>query len=111
MELLYQEERAYDIILKMNSNGSAGTRLYVGNLPYSMRTPGLFKLFSEYGEILDAVVMMESDNKERSRGFGFVTMKEKADADKAVKALSGSEMLGREIVCNIAKPREPRFDF
>jgi len=94
-----------------SSNGDAGTRLYVGNLPYSMRTPDLFKLFSEYGEIVDAVVMMESDNRDRSRGFGFVTMKQPADAEKAVEAVNGMEVLGREIVCNVAKPREPRFDF
>lgn len=94
-----------------SSNGDVGTRLYVGNLPYSMRTPDLFKLFSQYGEIVDAVVMMESDNKERSRGFGFVTMKEATDADKAVQAVNGKEILGREMVCNVAKPREPRFDF
>ena len=94
-----------------SSNGDVGTRLYVGNLPYSMRTPELFKLFSEYGEIVDSVVMMESDNKERSRGFGFVTMKNLADAEKAVLAVNGMEILGREMVCNIAKPREPRFDF
>ena len=94
-----------------SSNGNTGTRLYVGNLPYSMRTPDLFKLFSEYGEIVDSVVMMEPDNKERSRGFGFVTMKNLADAEKAVLAVNGMEILGREMVCNIAKPREPRFDF
>ena len=94
-----------------SSNGDVGTRLYVGNLPYSMRTPELLKLFSEYGEIVDSVVMMESDNKERSRGFGFVTMKNLADAEKAVLAVNGMEILGREMVCNIAKPREPRFDF
>jgi len=94
-----------------SSNGGAGTRLYVGNLPYSMRTPDLFKLFSEHGEIVDAVVMMESDNKDRSRGFGFVTMKNQTDAEKAVLATNGTEILGREIVCNVAKPREPKFDF
>jgi cold-inducible RNA-binding protein len=94
-----------------SSNGDTGTRLYVGNLPYSMRTPDLFKLFSEYGEIVDAVVMMESDNKDRSRGFGFVTMKNAEDADKAVLAVNGKEILGREMICNVAKPREPRFDF
>ncbi len=94
-----------------SSNGDVGTRLYVGNLPYSMRTPDLFKLFSEHGEIVDAVVMMESDNKERSRGFGFVTMKEMADAEKAVLSVNGTEILGREMICNISKPREPRFDF
>lgn len=94
-----------------SSNGDVGTRLYVGNLPYSMRTSDLFKLFSEYGEIVDSVVMMEPDNKERSRGFGFITMKEASAAEKAVLALNGTEILGREMVCNIAKPREPRLDF
>jgi cold-inducible RNA-binding protein len=94
-----------------SSNGDVGTRLYVGNLPYSMRTPDLFKLFSEYGEMVDSVVMMEPDNKERSRGFGFVTMKDLAAAEKAVLAVNGTEILGREVICNIAKPREPRLDF
>ena len=73
-----------------SSNGDVGTRLYVGNLPYSMRTPDLFKLFSEYGEIVDSVVMMEPDNKERSRGFGFVTMKDASAAEKAVLAVNGT---------------------
>lgn len=96
----------------MNSNnGGVGTRLYVGNLPYSMRTPDLFKLFTDYGEVIDAVVMMEPDNKERSRGFGFVTMKSLNDGEKAVLATNGTEMLGRTLVCNIAKPREPKFNF
>ena len=94
-----------------SSNGEANTRLYVGNLPYSMRTAELFKLFSEYGEIVDTVVMMESDNKERSRGFGFVTMKDAVGAKKAVESVNGMEILGREMICNVAKPREPRLDF
>ncbi len=94
-----------------SSNGDVVTRLYVGNLPYSMRTAGLYKLFSEYGEIVDAVVMMESDDKERSRGFGFVTMKDAKKAEKAALSVNGVEILGREITCNVAKPREPKFDF
>jgi len=88
-----------------------GIRLYVGNLPYSVRNEELYKMFANYGEILDVVVMLESDNKERSRGFGFVTMKEQGEAEKAVEAINGKEVLGREMVCNIAKPRAPKFNF
>lgn len=85
--------------------------MYVGNLPYTMRTEDLFKMFSEYGKISDAVVMMEPNDPNRSKGFGFVTMPNKLEAENAVKAMSGKEILGRAIVCNIAKPREPRFRF
>lgn len=88
-----------------------GVRLYVGNLPYSVRNEELYKMFADYGEIMDVVVMLEPDNKERSRGFGFVTMKEQEGADRAVEAINGKEMLGREMVCNIAKPRSPKFNF
>lgn len=88
-----------------------GTRLYVGNLPYSVRNEELYKIFADYGEILDVVVMLEPDNKERSRGFGFVTMKNRTEADKAVEEVSGKEVLGRELVCNVAKPRSPKFNF
>jgi len=94
-----------------NEQNNQGIRLYVGNLPYSMRNEELYKLFAEFGEIADVVVMLEPDNKERSRGFGFVTMKDKQEADKAVEAVNGKEVLGRELVCNIAKPRSPKFNF
>lgn len=87
------------------------TRLYVGNLPYMMRTEDLYKMYAEFGKISDAVVMMEPNDPNRSKGFGFVTMPNKLEAEKAVKATNGKEVLGREIVCNIAKPREPRFRF
>lgn len=88
-----------------------GTRLYVGNLPYTLRTEDLYKMFAEYGKISDAVVMMEANDPSRSKGFGFVTMESKVEAEKAAKAINGKEVLGRAIVCNIAKPREPRFRF
>ena len=95
----------------MSMSAKDGIRLYVGNLPYSVRNEELYKMFANYGEILDVVVMLESDNKERSRGFGFVTMKEQGEAEKAVEAINGKEVLGREMVCNIAKPRAPKFNF
>jgi cold-inducible RNA-binding protein len=96
----------------MMSNRSNGdVRLYVGNLPYSLRSNDLFKLFAEFGTVTDAVVMMEGGTEERSKGFGFVTMVKEEEAEKAIEALNGKEVLGRAIVCNIAKPREPRLPF
>lgn len=95
----------------MSMSAKDGVRLYVGNLPYSIRNEELYKMFADYGEILDVVVMLEPDNKERSRGFGFVTMKGQKEAEKAVEAINGKEVLGREMVCNIAKPRSPKFNF
>ena len=95
----------------MSMSDKDGVRLYVGNLPYSVRNEELYKMFADYGEILDVVVMLEPDNKERSRGFGFVTMKNQGGADKAVEAINGKELLGREMVCNVAKPRSPKFNF
>jgi RNA recognition motif-containing protein len=68
-------------------------------------------MFAEHGKVADAVVMMEPSDPDRSKGFGFVTMTNKLEAEKAIKAINGREVLGREIVCNIAKPREPRFRF
>ena len=80
-------------------------RLYVGNLPYSLRTPDLRQLFSSFGTVLDAVVMMEPGDSDRSKGFGFVTMNSAEDAEKAALAMNGKEVESRELVCNVAKPR------
>lgn len=94
----------------MNKN-TPGVRLYVGNLPYLVRTEDLFKMFADYGKVLDVVVMMEPGDQNRSKGFGFVTMENQIEADRAVKAVSEKDILGRKLVCNVAKPREPRFGF
>lgn len=90
----------------MNNNDNA--RLYVGNLPYSIRTPELRQLFASFGNVVDAVVMMEPGQKDRSRGYGFVTMSAAAEAERAAAEMNGREVEGRNIVCNIAKPREQR---
>jgi cold-inducible RNA-binding protein len=95
----------------MFNNAIDQIRVYVGNLPYTMRTEELFKMFAQHGKVVDAVVMMEPADPNRSKGFGFVTMTSKLEAEKAIKAVNGKEILGREIICNIAKPREPRFRF
>lgn len=94
-----------------SKNTNQPVRLYVGNLPYSVRSDDLFKMFSDFGIVTDAVVMMEEGTEDRSKGFGFVTMAENGEALKAVESMNGREVLGRNLVCNVAKPREPRFSF
>lgn len=80
-------------------------RLYVGNLPYSLRSQDLRQLFESFGTVEDAVVMMEPGNRDRSKGFGFVTMGSAEDAERAALEMNGREVEGRAIVCNIARPR------
>lgn len=80
-------------------------RLYVGNLPYSFRSADLRQLFSGFGVVDDAVVMLEPGNSERSKGFGFVTMSSVEEAEAAAAGMNGKEVEGRALVCNVAKPR------
>lgn len=87
------------------------TRLYVGNLPYTLRNGDLRQLFSSFGKVVDAVVMMEKDDKERSKGFGFVSMSLFSEANIAAAEMNGKEVMGRVLVCNIAKPRGSNNSF
>jgi RNA recognition motif-containing protein len=80
-------------------------RLYVGNLPYSIRTPDLRQMFASFGNVEDVVVMMEAGQQDRSKGFGFVTMSNAEEAERAALAMNGKEVESRELVCNVAKPR------
>lgn len=83
------------------------TKLYVGNLDYSITGEQLEKLFSEYGTVVEAVVISDKYSG-RSKGFGFVTMSKPEEAEKAVKGLNGKDHEGRNLVVNEARPREPR---
>ncbi len=78
-----------------------GTKLYVGNLTYSVTSSQLEELFSSYGEVKDATVI-------EGRGFGFVEMVDSAIADKAKKALDGTDFHGRTLKINEARPRRSR---
>ena len=82
-------------------------RLYVGNLPYSIDDQGLGQLFSSHGAILSSKVISDKFSG-RSRGFGFVEFENDDDADKAVAAMNGTELEGRNLVVNEAKPMAPR---
>ena len=84
-----------------------GNKLYVGNLPYTVRDEDLQQSFGEYGSITSAKVMMERDTG-RSKGFGFVEMGSDAEAQAAINGMNGQQYGGRGLVVNEARPMEPR---
>ena len=82
-----------------------GTKLYVGNLSYDTSDEGLRSVFAQYGEVTSASVVMDRDTG-RSRGFGFVEMTDEDGARAAEMALNGTELDGRALKVNEARPRE-----
>lgn len=78
-------------------------KLYVGNMPFSMGDAELRTLFSQHGEVASANVITDRDSG-RSRGFGFVEMSDD-DAQAAMDALNETEVEGRKLIVNKAKPR------
>lgn len=82
-------------------------KLFVGNLPWSINDQSLKDLFAPYGEITEAIVISDRYSG-RSKGFGFVTFANEADAEKAIAAMADKEIEGRKMVVNVAKPREER---
>jgi cold-inducible RNA-binding protein len=84
-----------------------GNKLYVGNLPYTVRDGDLEQSFGEFGSVTSAKVMMERDTG-RSKGFGFVEMGSDAEAQAAIEGMNGQSLGGRSITVNEARPMEPR---
>ncbi len=84
-----------------------GNKLYVGNLPYSVRDGDLEQSFGQFGAVTSAKVMMERDTG-RSKGFGFVEMGSDAEAQAAIAGMNGTALGGRSLVVNEARPMEPR---
>ena len=80
-------------------------RLYVGNLAFSVTSDELSELFGQHGSVTSADVIKDRETG-RSRGFGFVEMTEGGDA--AIEALNGTELQGRTLTVNEAKPRDRR---
>lgn len=83
------------------------TKLFVGSLPYSTTDEELAEAFKSVGTVVSAKVIFDRDTQ-RSKGFGFVEMSSEEEAQSAVKQLDGSEMDGRRIVVNEARPQAPR---
>jgi len=82
-------------------------RIYVGNLPYNVNESELKEMFSAYGEVTSASLVMDKFSGQ-SKGFGFVEMPNNSEADAAIKGLNESSMKGRSIKVNQAKPRGER---
>lgn len=80
-------------------------KLYVGNLPWSVRDENLRELFSKYTSVVSAMVIMDQATG-RSRGFGFVEFSDDQEAEKAVAEMDQSDFDGRKLVVNEARPRE-----
>ena len=84
-------------------------KIYVGNLPYSCSSEELQELFSQYGRVGEATVIMDRETG-RSKGFGFVDMSSDSEANEAINALNASQMSGRSLRVSEARPRTNRND-
>ncbi|WP_295399555.1 RNA-binding protein [uncultured Thiocystis sp.] len=82
-------------------------RIYVGNLPYSVADDDLRDIFGEFGELAAAEVIKDKFSGQ-SKGFGFVEMPNNAEAAAAIKALNETDMKGRKLTVNEARPRAER---
>jgi len=79
--------------------------IYVGNLDYKVNENDLTEIFEEYGSVSSTKIIIDKFNG-RSKGFGFVTMDNDAEAQKAIEELNGTAVQSREIVVNEAKPKK-----
>ena len=84
-----------------------GNRLYIGNLPYSTTESDLRETFAPYGEVVSVSIITERDTG-RSKGFGFVEMGTDEEAAAALNALNGSQLSGRTLRVDEARPRAER---
>ncbi len=81
--------------------------IYVGNLPWSASEQELADSFGEHGAVEKATIIVDRDSG-RSKGFGFVTMNDNDEANSAIDALNGTDLNGRALKVNEARPREER---
>ena len=91
----------------MDQNQVNPAKLFVGNLSYNVTTDQLRAKFSEFGTVVDAIVLTDKFSG-RSKGFGFVTMSSADEANAAVAALNEQDFDGRKMLVNVARPKAPR---
>jgi RNA recognition motif-containing protein len=82
-------------------------KIYIGNLSFNTTENDLQDAFAAHGTVVEANLMLDRMTN-RPRGFGFVTMSTAEEAQKAITALNGTEMDGRAVTVNLARPREER---
>lgn len=80
-------------------------KLYVGNLPFAIDDNQLKELFSKFGEVVEAIVIKNKFNG-RSKGFGFVTLKDDKMAEQACQEMNQAVVMERKLVVNIARPKK-----
>jgi uncharacterized membrane protein YgcG len=95
------------VVLLSSRSLTVGKKLYVGNLTYNVNETDLEALFSQFGTVQSAQIIIDRDTN-RSKGFGFVEMGSDAEAQAAIQGLDGQDHDGRNLTVNEAKPREPR---
>ena len=83
------------------------TKLFVGSLPWAVDDAQLEEMFSEFGQVTSAKVIIDRETN-RSKGFGFVEFDDDNAAKAAIDKLNNSDVQGRTIVVNEARPQEPR---
>lgn len=83
------------------------TNIYVGNLPFSTSEDEVRDLFAAYGTVTSVTLIVDRETG-RLRGFGFVEMEDDQEAGSAIEALNGSDLQGRSLTVNVARPREDR---
>jgi RNA recognition motif-containing protein len=81
--------------------------IYVGNLSFDATESDLEQAFGEYGEVTSVNIIKDRDTG-RSRGFGFVEMRDRGDGQDAIGGLNLKEIVGRSVTVNEARPREDR---
>lgn len=84
-----------------------GSKIYVGGLPYSTTEQQLSDLFAAHGSVASARIITDKFTGQ-SRGFGFVEMSSDSEAQAAITALNGTQLGGRTLTVNEARPQEPR---
>jgi RNA recognition motif-containing protein len=94
-------------VIKFTEN-QMNNKLFVGNLSWNVDDAQLQDFFAAVGTVVEAVVIRDRQNRNRSKGFGFVTMSSEEEANKAVSELDGKELDGRPINVSIARSREEK---
>ena len=96
------EEKPFEKRKPHPAPADGSVEIYVGNLSYDMTEDQLREAFAAYGKVNSARLITNRFNG-KSKGFGFVQMPDRAEADKAIAALNEKEILGRQMKCNVAK--------
>lgn len=104
LKLSLWRERYSDTLIK---GGHMAIRIYAGNLPYTIGNEQLAQVFSAYGDVVEASVVMDRDSGQ-SKGFGFVEMSDDTAARNAIASLNGTTLDNRTIRVNEAQPRAER---